>query len=117
MLERGQPIVEPLDLVVGTATAARLPRTTATLLDVTAQALELPLHDLELAPLILDEAAELAVLADEIRTRGAAGCQQREDESRPLRPRLHWPRITEWARRFRAQHDSFSSRQSGSSSP
>src|SRR5437899_1401943 len=74
----------------------------------------LPLRVLRL--LVAEQPPERAVLLDDLGPCGIA--TEREEQHRHAgRTQRHWPRITEWTRRFRAQHGSLSSWQSGNSFP
>jgi hypothetical protein len=92
------------------------------LVELGAHPLDLALHGLDLLALLQEEAADLAVLAVEVRARGAAPEPEGEGEGEGEGEAAgggepHWPRTTECARRLRAQQLSFSSWQSGSSFP
>ena len=94
----------------------RSARQAPALLHVGTQALDLVLHLLELPLLVAEQPPELAILLDHLRACGTA--TEREEQHRHAgRTQRHWPRITEWTRRFRAQHGSLSSWQSGNSFP
>src|SRR5947199_77242 len=109
LLERRQPVIARRTSAAG---APRVP-----FLDVGAQALDLLLHLLQLPPLVLEDAAQLVVLLHQLGAGRTSGERGEREQGRACGARAHWPRITEWTRRLRAQQVSFSSWQRGSSLP
>src|SRR5437879_1408926 len=114
-LELGEALLERRQPVIARRTSAGAPR--VPFLDVGAQALDLLLYLLQLPPLVLEDGAQLVVLLHQLGAGRTSGERGEREQGRACGARAHWPRITEWTRRLRAQQVSFSSWQRGSSLP
>src|SRR5438093_7259819 len=114
-LQIGQALLERRQPIIARPAAAGAPR--VPFLDVGAQALDLLLHFLQLFPLVLEDGAQLVVLLHQLGAGRTSGERRARERGRACGARAHWPRITEWTRRLRAQQVSFSSSQRGNSLP
>src|SRR5438132_1464331 len=116
VLELGEALLERRQPVVARRTsAAGAPR--GPFLHVGPQALDLLPQLLQLPPLVLENGAQLVVLLHQLGAGRTSGERGEREHGRACGARAHWPRITEWTRRLRAQQASFSSWQRGSSLP